>query len=78
MRWGWIKKEFTKAWLEIGGTEQPCRVRCADHSVSDPRTSPDTLGFVRSAQRTLRCSLIARACRRAAELTTAPPQWHSL
>lgn len=23
-RWGWIKKEFTKAWLTAGGEEQPC------------------------------------------------------
>ncbi len=23
MRWGWIKKEFTKAWLAAGGIEQP-------------------------------------------------------
>jgi REP element-mobilizing transposase RayT len=23
MRWGWIKKEFTKAWLLAGGGEQP-------------------------------------------------------
>ncbi|HQX53837.1 MAG TPA: transposase [Planctomycetaceae bacterium] len=22
-RWGWIKKEFTKAWLQLGGTEEP-------------------------------------------------------
>jgi putative transposase len=22
-RWGWIKKEFTKAWLSIGGRERP-------------------------------------------------------
>jgi putative transposase len=22
MRWGWIKKEFSKAWLEIGGVER--------------------------------------------------------
>src|SRR3990172_8910645 len=22
-RWGWIKKEFTKCWLELGGAEQP-------------------------------------------------------
>jgi putative transposase len=22
-RWGWIKKEFTKAWLGLGGREQP-------------------------------------------------------
>lgn len=22
-RWAWIKKEFTKAWLAMGGTEQP-------------------------------------------------------
>ena len=24
-RWGWIKKEFTKAWLAAGGREQTCR-----------------------------------------------------
>jgi putative transposase len=24
MRWGWIKKEFTKAWLAADGNEQPC------------------------------------------------------
>jgi putative transposase len=23
MRWGWIKKEFTKSWLAAGGVEQP-------------------------------------------------------
>ncbi len=22
-RWAWIKKEFTKTWLSLGGTEQP-------------------------------------------------------
>ncbi len=22
-RWGWIKKEFTKQWLALGGAEQP-------------------------------------------------------
>jgi putative transposase len=22
-RWGWIKKEFSKVWLELGGAEQP-------------------------------------------------------
>jgi putative transposase len=24
MRWGWIKKEFSKAWIDYGGKEQEC------------------------------------------------------
>jgi REP element-mobilizing transposase RayT len=26
-RWGWIKKEFTNAWLELGGLEIPVSLR---------------------------------------------------
>ncbi len=39
-RWGWIKKEFTKAWLNDGGTEQwvsPARRRRGDRGVWQPR-----------------------------------------
>src|SRR5438874_9696957 len=39
-RWAWIKKEFTKAWLAIGGSEQTTsesRQRRRDHGVWQPR-----------------------------------------
>ena len=39
-RWGWIKKEFTKAWLAVGGLEQPMsalRTRRGDRGVWQTR-----------------------------------------
>jgi putative transposase len=39
-RWGWIKKEFTKAWLQIGGVEQEvtrARKERRDRGVWQPR-----------------------------------------
>jgi putative transposase len=39
-RWGWIKKEFTKAWLADGGQEQPmnsARQQRNDRGVWQPR-----------------------------------------
>jgi putative transposase len=39
-RWGWIKKEFTKAWLSAGHSEQPVspgRVHKRQHGVFQPR-----------------------------------------
>ncbi len=39
-RWGWIKKEFTKAWLSCGGREQPMtasRRQRNDRGVWQPR-----------------------------------------
>ncbi len=40
LRWGWIKKEFTKAWLASGGNEQPVsetRRKRGDRGVWQPR-----------------------------------------
>lgn len=39
-RWGWIKKEFTKAWLDVGGAEEPvsdARRARRDRGVWQPR-----------------------------------------
>src|SRR5262245_40615511 len=39
-RWGWVKKEFTKAWLPISGVEQPQtdgRIRDARRGVWQPK-----------------------------------------
>lgn len=40
MRWGWIKKEFTKDWLASGGIEQPvspARRERGDRGIWQPR-----------------------------------------
>jgi putative transposase len=39
-RWAWIKKEFTKAWLALGGAEQPvseARQERGDRGIWQPR-----------------------------------------
>lgn len=45
-RWGWIKKEFTKEWLALGGVEQQvsaARQERCDHGVWQPRYWEHTL-----------------------------------
>jgi putative transposase len=53
-RWAWIKKEFTKEWLAIGGSEQPvskARRERGDRGIWQPRywehTIEDELDFDR-------------------------------
>lgn len=39
-RWAWIKKEFTKEWIAVGGREQPvsaARQERGDHGIWQPR-----------------------------------------
>jgi len=46
MRWGWIKKEFTKHWHELGGLEQPVspgRAREGRRGVWQPKFWEHTL-----------------------------------
>ncbi len=45
-RWGWVKKEFTKAWLSVGGREQqqtPGRIRDERRGVWQPKYWEHTL-----------------------------------
>jgi putative transposase len=54
LRWGWIKKEFTKAWLGSGGEEQPAtngRIRDGRRGVLQPKFWEHTLRDERDFER---------------------------
>jgi putative transposase len=53
-RWAWIKKEFTKEWLAIGGREQPvsrARWERRDHGIWQPRYWEHTIDNERDFDR---------------------------